>query len=334
MSRIDFQDRRSMLAALATTALAAVTRPALAQSYPSRPIRIVLEVAGGAPMDIYMRAIAQKLSPQLGQPIVIENMPGAGGLLAAKAVIRAAPDGYTLLCGSTSALILRPHLVKSAGIDLAQDLTPISGILMSLSLVLVSTSLPVKSMKDLIAYARANPDAVAYGTTGVGSNHHFNGEQIQHHTKIRLRHVPYKSSNESLLHLSSGLLSMVIANSSVASPRARESTFLSPDKVRLLAVVEKRTPLFPDTPALSEVIPGFSAVPNLISLFGPPKLPHAILTRLNSELITALATPEVKAALGDLELIGESPAAFQSRLNEQIANVRKIATAASMKQAD
>ncbi|HSV81863.1 MAG TPA: tripartite tricarboxylate transporter substrate binding protein [Ramlibacter sp.] len=334
MSRSRFEERRAILASLAATALAAGSRPAFAQSWPSRPVRIVLEVAAGAPGDIYMRAIAEKLSRQLGQPIVIENMPGAGGLLAAKAVSRAAPDGYTLLCGSTSALILRPHLVKSAGIDLSRDLTPISGIWLAPSLVLASTSLPVKSMKELIDYARANPDAVTYGTTGVGSNHHFNGEQIQQYTKIRLRHVPYKSSNENLLHLTSGLLSMVIANSLVAASSNRTSSLITPDKVRVLAVVEKRSPLFPDTPALSEVIPGFSAVPNLVCLFGPPKLPSAVLTRINAELITALAHPEVKAALGDVELIGEPPAAFQSRINEQIANVRKIAAAANIKQTD
>ncbi|HSV81853.1 MAG TPA: tripartite tricarboxylate transporter substrate binding protein [Ramlibacter sp.] len=314
--------------ALAAAPLLLGARPALAQDYPSRPIRLVLEVTPGAAGDVYMRVVATQLARLLGQPVVVDNQAGAGGLLAAGLVSRAAPDGYTLLVGSTSALILRPHLVRSNSMDLARDLTPISGLWSSPSVVLTSTNLPVRSMKELIEYARANPDKVAFGTSGVGSGHHFNGEQIQQYTGIRLRHIPYKGGNENLLHLSSGELPMVIANASVAAP------FLKSDKIRLLAVVEKRSPLFPDTPALSEVIPGFSAVPNWVGLFGPAKLPAPILARINAELQKALATPEVKQAIRDAELIGESPEAFQARIQSQIASVRKIATAANIKPMD
>ncbi|HSV81862.1 MAG TPA: tripartite tricarboxylate transporter substrate binding protein [Ramlibacter sp.] len=321
MKRFQPSRRRALQSAvgLAVAPLVLGGRPALAQDYPSRPIRLVVEVTPGAAGDVYTRAMASQLAKLLGQPIVVDNQAGAGGSLAAGIVSRAAADGYTLLIGSASALILRPHLVRSNSVDLARELTPISGLWGSPSLVLTSTSLPVRSMKELIEYARANPDKVAFGTSGVGSGHHFTGEQMQQRTGIRLRHIPYKGGNENLLHLVSGELPMVIANASVAAP------FLKSDKIRLLAVVEKRSAWFPDTLALPEVILGFSAMPNWQGLFGPARLPAPIVARLNTELQKALATPEVKQATRDTELMGESPEGFQARIEAQMASVRQIA---------
>jgi tripartite-type tricarboxylate transporter receptor subunit TctC len=294
-------------------------------------VRTVLEVAPGAGGDIYARTITEQLSKQLGQAFVVENQPGAGGLLAAKTVSRANPDGYTLLFSSTSSLILRPYLVKNAGIDVNRDLTPITALWQAPSIILTPASLPVKTLKEFIDYAKAHPDAIAFGTTGVGSNHHFNAEQLQTYADIKLRHVPYKSSNESLMHMSEGLIQMVITNSGVALPGSRIAQQIQSGEVRLLAVVEGRSPLFPDVPAVSETIPEFSAVQNWLGLFAPPKMPQELVARLNAETCKALQSTEVKSNMKEAELLGESQAAFRTRIEGQQQNVRRIATAANLK---
>jgi tripartite-type tricarboxylate transporter receptor subunit TctC len=326
--------RRSPFFSFASAAIPAValltlgTQPAVAQDHPSKPIRVVLEFVAGAQGDINMRSVTGQWSRFAGQPVVVENRPGAGGVLAVETVIRAAPDGYTLLGSTTSALILRPHLVKSNTIDMLRDLTPITGLWSSPSILVVSAGLPINSVKELIDYARANPGKVTYGTTGIGTTHHFNGEQVQFYTGLQLRHIPYKPNNQNFIDAAAGELTMVIGNYGVSR------SILKTEKIRLLAVIEGRSSILPGTPGLGELIPGFSAVPNPAMLFGPANLPDAIVRRINADVVKALVTQDVKNVITDGDTIGETPEAFRARLQTQMAVVAKIAKAANIQPTD
>jgi tripartite-type tricarboxylate transporter receptor subunit TctC len=316
--------RYTSIAALALGCLAA---PAGAQEYPSKPIRIVLEFAAGAGGDVNLRVVTGQASQFLGQPVVIENRAGAGGVVAAETAIRAAPDGYTLLGATPNAIIVRPALTKSSHIDLGRDLTPVALLWNTASLVLTSTNVPVKSMKELIDYARANPDRIAYGTTGVGTHHHLNGEQLQQFTGIKLRHVPYKANAQAFADLVSGDLPMVIGLAATAVP------FLKSGKIRVLAIVDKRVPAFPDVPAISELVPGFSAAPSWTGLFGPAKLPAPIVRRLNTDFNKALNTQEVRSREG-FQLTPMSPEEFQAQIQKEFALVAKIVKDANIRVSD
>ncbi|MFM9971337.1 MAG: Bug family tripartite tricarboxylate transporter substrate binding protein, partial [Burkholderiales bacterium] len=259
----------------------------------------------------------------IGQPVIVENRAGAGGVLAAESVIRSAPDGYTLLGATPNAIITRAFLSKTNTIDWRRDLTPITGLWSTPAFILTSTTLPVNSMKELIEYAKANPNKISYGTTGVGTHHHFNGEQIQQLAGIQLVHVPYKANAQSFQDLVGGALPMVIGIVATAVP------FLKSGKLKILAMMEKRIPAFPDTPALVESVPGFESAPSWTALFAPAKLPPAIARRLNGDILKALATPEVRAREG-FEFIGESQEAFVGRINREFALVERLVKVAKI----
>lgn len=314
---------RHCLSLAMALAAGAGASPVVAQEYPSKPIRIILEFAAGAGGDIMLRVVTTQLSSIMGQAVVIENRAGAGGVVAADAVIRAAPDGYTLLGATPNAIIVRSFLSKSNNIDWKRDLTPITGLWNTPSMVMTSTALPVNSMKELIDYARANPGKVSYGTTGVGTHHHFNGEQIQQLLNIQFTHIPYKANAQAFQDLVSGGLPMVIGIAATAVP------FLKTGKIKVLASVEKRIAAFPDTPAVSEFAPAFEAAPSWTALFGPAKLPAAIVRRLNGDLLKALNTPEVRSKEG-FEFIGESQEAFVGRMQREFALVGRLVKTANI----
>ncbi len=328
MNHFDLSRRRALhsAVAIATAPFAFGIATAQTAQFPTKPIRIVVEFAAGIPADVYMRAVGEQLAKQLGTPVIIDNQPGAAGALAVQTVSRAPPDGHTLLGATTSALILRP-LLNLSSVNAARDVTPITALWDAPSVVAVAANSPFRSMKELIEYARAHPDELAFGTTGVGGMHHFNGLQLQQFTGTRLRHVPYKNANEYMLQLIAGELPMLFANGAVAVP------FLKSGRIRILAVVEERSSLFPGVPAVAEAVPGFAGVKNWTGLFGPAKLPAAILDRINAEVIKALATPSVRQAILDSGFtpLGESPAAFQARIQTQLASVSKLAKAVNIK---
>lgn len=322
---------RASFARLATSllglGLCVLSAPSLSQDYPNKPVRIVLEFAAGAGGDVMLRVVTAQLANIMGQPVVVENRAGAGGVLAAESVIRSAPDGYTLLGATPNAIITRAFLSKTNTIDWRRDLTPITGLWSTPAFILTSTALPVNSMKELIDYAKANPNKVSYGTTGVGTHHHFNGEQIQQLAGIQLVHIPYKANAQSFQDLVAGTLPMVIGIVATAVP------FLKTGKVKVLAMMEKRNPGFPDTPALAEAVPGFESAPSWTALFGPAKLPPAVLRRLNEDVQKALATPEVRAREG-FEFIGESPDAFMKRIARETALVERLVKSAKIQPTD
>ena len=290
--------------------------PAFAQNYPSKPIRVVLELASGAGGDVYMRVIAGQLSAIMGQPLVMDNRPGGGGVLAAETVIRSAPDGYTLLVATPNTTIIREFLSKSNTVHL-RDLTPIAPLWDTPSLVMVSTSFPARNVRELIVYAKANPGKVAYGTVGGGSYHRLNAEHIQKLTGIELRNIPYKAGAQANTDLVGGEIPMAIGIAASAD------SFLKTGKIRVLATIEKKEADFPGVPVLSEVIPGFSPAPSWVGLFAPAKLPDSIQRRLNTDVNKALATPEVRSRQF-FDPMGGTLEQFRARIQKDTALVAKI----------
>ncbi|MCC6473647.1 MAG: tripartite tricarboxylate transporter substrate binding protein [Burkholderiales bacterium] len=298
-----------------------------AQEYPGKPVRIVLAFAAGAGGDVFMRVVAEQFSILLGQPVIIDNRAGAGGVVATEAVIRSAPDGYTLLGATPNSIITRRFLSRSNTIEWERDLTPITALWNTQSLVLVSSSLAVSSLRELIAYARANPNKVQFGTTGIGTHHHFNAEQIMQRTGAQFLHVPYKANAQAYQDLVGGSLPMVIGIAESAQ------SFLKTGRIRVLAVVEYKSNAFPGVPAVADVVPGFEPAPSWTGLFGPARLPEAVLRRLSSDILKAVDTPQVRSRQG-FDIIGDTPEAFIARIRRETALLAGIVKAAHIQPVD
>src|SRR5262249_10032860 len=248
-----------------------------AQGYPSRPIRSIMTVAGGA--DIVARLVAQGLTSSLGQPVVVESQSGAGGAIGAEAVARAAPDGYTIMLASESALVMNRFLAKSAHLDPLKDFTPITKAFETIAVVETTPAQPFGSIREMIDYAKRNPGKLSYGTSGIGTTHHLSGESIRLLTGIDWVHVPYKGGPPVLTPLVGGQIRVGSSVPATAAP------FVASGKVRLLAVNgAKRYHVIPDVPTVSEQLPGYEAPPTWAGYFGPAGMPPAIVARLHDEI--------------------------------------------------
>lgn len=314
-------------AALSAT-LIAVSPFVHAQSYPIKPVRLIAEFGAGSGGDLVLRAIQTPISEALGQPLIIENRPGAGGVLAADTVMRAAPDGYVIGGMTPNGLLSRRFLAKAgAPVDVLKDLTPLSAVGETVTLVLASQTAPFKTMKELIDQGKANPGKLSYGTSGFGSTHHLSQEQVRMITGATLEHIPYKTGVEAVQGLLSGQIPAAYAIlGSIGS-------HLKAGKVIPLARVgTTRYEALPNVPALSEVAPGFETPPSWTGLFGPANLPGPVLNRLGGDIVKALNLPATKAKLGEVgfEVIGNSPAEFSTMIRRQIDIIGKIVKAANI----
>ncbi|HTQ74314.1 MAG TPA: tripartite tricarboxylate transporter substrate-binding protein [Burkholderiales bacterium] len=257
-------------------------------AYPARPIRSVMTVAGGA--DIIARLVAQGVAGSLGQPVVVETQSGAGGAIGAEAVARAAPDGYTIMLTSASALVMNRFLSKSARLDPLKDFTPITKAFETIAVVVTTPAQPFASMRELIAYAKRNPGKLSYGTSGVGTTHHLSGESIHLLTGIDWVHVPYKGGPPVLTDLVGGRIQVGFSVLATAAP------FVASGKVKLLAVNgTKRYHVIPDVPTVSEQLPGYEPPPTWAGYFGPAGMPPAVVSRLHDEIVRVLELPAVRA---------------------------------------
>jgi len=274
-------------------ALLVVVGAAHAQPYPSRPIRSIMTVAGGA--DIVARLVAQGLTQSLGQPVVVEAQAGAGGAIGADAVARAAPDGYTIMLTSASALVMNRFLSKSARLDPLRDFTPITKAFETVALVVTSPALPFESMRDLVEYAKRHPGKLSYGTSGIGTTHHLSGESIRLLTGIDWVHVPYKGGPPVITDLIGGEIEVGFSILATAAP------FLGSGKIRVLAVNgAKRYHVIPKVPTVAEQLPGYEAPSTWGGYFGPAGMPRAIVVRLHDEIARILNSPEVRAKTEDI----------------------------------
>ena len=283
-------NRRCFLAAL--TALALIAPAANAQDYPTRPITLIVPFPPGGSTSIMARIIADRMSVTLGHNIVVDNRGGAGGTIAARAFVNAAPDGYTLFLGYSGTIAVAPSMYQNVGFDPRKDFAPIGLIGSAPAVLVVNPNFPVKTAADLIALAKSKPGEINFGSAGVGTLTHIAAELFFSMAGIKLLHIPYKGSGPVLADLLGGHIPMSFTPIPAAHGHVKNGT------LRAVAVTsKKRTPLMPEVPTIAESgLPGYEAVLHY-GLLAPAGTPRAIIDRLNKELRAALGSDEVKKRL-------------------------------------
>ena len=301
---------------------------ARAQSYPVKAVRIVVPQAPGAQSDLFTRMLGQKLGESLGQPVISDPRPGAGGTLGAEVAARAAPDGYTLLMGTNSTHGSNPVLYAKLAYDPTRDFAPISLTVGTPYVLAVHPSVPVATLKQLIAFAKLKPGQLNYASAGNGSTHHLCGELLKSMAGIDIVHVPYKGGPPANMAVLGGEMPMQFA--SVASLhtniRNRKLTGIGVTTIR-------RSSLLPEVPTLSEAgLPGFEML-SWFGLLAPAATPRAIINRLNAETIKALSAPDMKSAISaqGSQVMSGTPEQFAEFIKAEIARIGKIAKAAGIK---
>jgi tripartite-type tricarboxylate transporter receptor subunit TctC len=307
-------------------ALFIVGTHASAQTYPIRPVRIIVAFAPGTTSDIVGRIFAEKLTQAMGQTFIVENRTGAGGTIGAEAVAKAPPDGYTLLV-STAALPVSAHVYPNLKYDTGRDFASITVISHSPLLLAANLNFPPRSVAEFIQYTRANPGKVSFGSAGVGTSHHLTGEKLKLDTGIDMVHVPYKGSGPAHVDLMGGQIQVMFDNIVALMPHVKSG------KVRALAVSSaKRHALLPDVPSLQEAgVRDFETVA-WFGLLAPAGTPRAVVNRLNAETLKALALPDVRTRLIEAGsvIIGNSPEAADTFLREELAKWGKVVKAANV----
>jgi tripartite-type tricarboxylate transporter receptor subunit TctC len=299
--------------------------PTSAPAYPQKPIRIVVGFAAGGGNDILARLVGQKMSESLGQPVVIENKPGAGAIISCDYVAHAAPDGYTILMGASGPMAINPAVYATLSYDSLRDFVPISQIAAFPLILAVSPAVPAKSLKALIAYAKANPAKANYASSSTAFQ--LATELFKQKTGAPLVHISYKSSNESVLAVMSQEVLLTIAD---AAPVA---TQLAGGTVRALAVTDTvRMTEFPDVPTMAEAGVPDMAVRLWAGLFAPAATPAPIVQRLEAEVIRAVAQPDVRARMKTLAVdpVGGTSAAFRRVVADDIARWTAVAKASGV----
>jgi tripartite-type tricarboxylate transporter receptor subunit TctC len=299
-----------------------------ATNYPNRPVRWIVPFAPSGPTDLMSRAVAEKLSQRLGQPFVVDNRPGAGGNIGAEVVSKSAPDGYTLMIGHVGTHAINATLYPKLAFDPVRDFTPITLIATLPLALVVNASLPVRNVKELIAYAKANPGKLNFASAGNGGPTHLTGELLKSSARIDIVHVPYKGNAAALTDLVAGRVQMMFSNMLTAMPHVRAG------KLRALAVSSpKRSPQAPDLPTIAESgVPGFNSVPWYGAL-GPARLPKSIVTKLHDAIAAAIAQPDMRerfVAQG-IDLQSSTPEEFGALIRSELVKWRTVVRQAGAK---
>ena len=300
---------------------------AFAQTYPDKPIRIIVPYPPGGGADITARPIAQKLSELWGVPVIIDHRSGASGMIGAEAAARAPPDGYTLLMSASAELALNAAIYLKMPYDPVADFAPITLATITPMALVVHPSLPVKTVHEYIAIARTKPGSMSYGSAGTGSAHHFAGEWLKMLANIDMVHVPYKGQAPALTdlvggHLSGGFVTLLPALKHVQG-----------GKLRVLAVSTKaRARLLPDVPPLADTLPGFD-VTQWNALWAPAGTPKEVIEKLAVEIQRIIHSPDYRSRMAELgaEAVGSSPSELAAFQRAEIAKYRKIAQEATIK---
>ena len=319
--------RRTFLhLAAGAAALPATSRFAWAQAYPTRPVRLIVPFGPAGASDITARLIGQWLSERLGQQFVIENRPGAGGNIGTEAVVRAAPDGYTLLY-VTTANAVSATLYDKLNFNFIRDIAPVAPIVRFPYIMVVNPSVPAKTLPEFIAYAKANPGKINMASVGIGSTPHVNGELFKVMTGTNMVHVPYRSAAAVMTDLLSGQVQLYFGTT------ASSLEYVRTGKLRALAVtIERRLDALPDIPTVGDFVPGYEAS-NWYGIGAPRNTPVEVIEKLNKEINAGLADPKMKARLADLEgtpLLG-SPADFGKLIAEETEKWGKVVKFAGVK---
>jgi tripartite-type tricarboxylate transporter receptor subunit TctC len=313
-------------AAVLLGTLACLSTAAVAQSYPTKPVRILVGFAPGGGTDIMARAVAAKLGESMKQQFIVENRPGANANLAAKLAAESPADGYTILFMSVAHIMSKP-VYKNLGYDIERDLTPITVVSDVSNVLAAHPSLPARTVKELVALARSKPGELTYATSGVASPEHFAGELFKMMTKTNLLMVPYKGGGPIAIDLVAGHVITSFSTMPPIIPHIRAN------RVRAIAVTkEKRASVLPDVPTIAETVPGY-AMSTWYGAVAPAKTPRDIVVRLNQEMVKALALPDVKERLASLgaEIVASSPDETAAFFRTELAKYTKVAEAAKIR---
>ena len=318
--------RRFLHLTAGALAVPAVSRLAWAQAYPTQPIRIIVGFSAGSGSDVFARLMAQWLSERLGQSVIIENRPGAGGNIATESVAKSPPDGYTLL-QTVPAHAVNDSLYEKLNVNFLRDLAPVGGTARVPFVLEVNLSVPVSTVPEFIAYAKANPGKLNFGSAGIGTGIHMAGELFKLMTGVSMVHVPYRGAAAALTDLIAGQVQVMFDTMAVSIPQIRAG------KVRALAVTTAvRSALLPELPTVGDFVPGYEAS-GPFGLAAPKGTPAEIVARLNNEINAVLADPKAKARIAELgaePLIGP-PAEFAQLMANETEKWAKVIRAANIK---
>jgi tripartite-type tricarboxylate transporter receptor subunit TctC len=314
--------------ALAALGLALATSAnAEDDKYPSRPVKLIAPQAPGGGVDLVARMVADRLQAALGQPFIVENQAGAGGAIATRAVAHAAPDGYTLMIGYVATHATNPAVKRNLGYDAVKDFTPIAMLGGTPNVLVVASAVPVNTLQEFVAYAKANPRKVDYGTSGVGTLNHLVMEQFKHASGVPSMAVPYRSIGQAFTDAMGGQIQVIFPGLAAALPHVRSGAF------KALAVTgDKRQPVLPDVPTFKELgYEGFNGL-TWYGIVAPAKLPEAITLKLNAEINRMLASPDLREAFKAeaLDVMPMSPAEFGKYIADEIAHWTAVAHASKI----
>lgn len=299
-----------------------VCSPAQAQEWPpARPIKIVTPLAAGGAADVVGRTVGDTLAANVKQSVVIDNRPGGGGSLAAAMVAQSEPDGSTLLLGAAAALTIGAVLNKNLPYDPFNDLTPLTLAAELPICLVVAPNFPASNVTELIAYAKANPGKLSFGSSGPNTTHHLAGELLRIAAGIDIVHVPYRGGNPAMADLLAGQIPLLFATLSTALP------YIDSGKVKAIGLVEaKRSRARPNIPTIGESLPGYAVPPSWLGFLAPGKMPDALTQKIHADFVRAIKTPEVTKKLqdGGFEVITTSPSEFAGTLKAGIERYRKI----------
>ena len=312
--------KRRHIISLAAASAVTLAGPAMAQNYPSKPIRMIVPFPAGGATDILARALSQKLGEKIGQTVVVENRPGAGGTIGADAASKSAPDGYTLLLATSSTHSIGPAINPRIPYNAETDFTPIAYVASSPNVVLVPNTSPAKSMREFIDHARKNPGRLNYASSGNGTIIHLTSEYFKAQSGTFILHIPYRGTALAMPDLISGKIDVLFDSFVTGMPHVKDG------KLRVLAVTSlKRTALAPDLPAVAETLPGFESV-TWFGVYGPKGMPPDLAGKVNQAVNAALADADVKDRFARLgaEPTGGTPQAFAAMVKTDTAKWKKI----------
>lgn len=299
-----------------------------ADEFPNKPVRVIVGYLPGGPVDVVLRPLAQKLTEFLGQPVVIENRPGANGNIGAEAVAKSAPDGYTLLMATIAQLTNNPSLYPAMPFDTAKDLAPVSLVATSPGAVVVHPSVPATSLQELIALAKTRRGKLNFSSTGNGSANHLAGELFKSLAQIEMVHIPYKGGGPALNSVVAGEVEMIIISLPLSLP------FIKAGRLRAVALcAPKRSTLWPQLPTTSEAgLPGLESTSGP-GLLAPAATPKSIVSQIHAETVRALAVPDLRDRLQQqgLDVIGSTPEEFAALVRRETARWSKIIKTANIK---
>lgn len=309
--------KRAALILLSIGSLVALASAHAQEVYPARPIRMILPFAPGGTVDIMTRPIAAKLHDFLGKPVIVDNRSSAGGVLAAELTAQSAPDGHTLFMASTSALFIAPAYFKKVNYDTVKDFAPISLVAQQPLIIVANTSLPVRNVKELIAFAKSRPGKLNYGTVGVGTSNHLTGELLSHAAGIKMEPVSYKGGAQGVAAAIAGEIELMFTQPNTALPHVKSG------RVRAIATTgAKRSPTYPDVGTLVEAGYPDLAITGYYAVVGPAGMPRARIDRLNAEIRRAIASPDVNQALSSqgTEPVTSTPEELGALIRKEMAS--------------